>query len=153
MARRSVIAVRVLVLTLTAVTLAAPLRGVAKQPSVGVIADVQRDGQRVRIASPDGSPYGRASLNGRPLEIRCLEAMGSVGITYLLTPILRETVVVLKARERSGRLLWITILKKAFGKPRMSIRTSPGENWGWCGTGGSSFYEARKGSGYVIVAP
>lgn len=118
-----------------------------------VRADLRQNGSRVEILAADISPYGSATFNGRKLAIKCLKASGQVGLSYLLIPVSHEGVVVLKGQLPSGRMLWITILSYMFGKPRMSIRSSPGEDWGWCGTGGASFYDARRAWGDVIITP
>lgn len=133
-----------------AVTLPVPARGGSGR---FVRADLRQAGTRVKILAGDISPYGSAKFNGTKLAIKCLKASGQVGLSYLLIPVSHEGVVVLKGQLPSGRMLWITILKDMFGEPRMSIRTSPGEDWGWCGTGGDSFYGAQRAWGKVIITP
>jgi hypothetical protein len=150
-ARGSISRVRLIAFGLALASAAVPFRGEAKVTRYAVLADLQQAGSHVLIRSGDAAPYGKASLDGRRLEIKCLAVSGQLGVTYLLTPYLEEGVVVLRGSLKSGQLLWITILKHPLRKPQMSIRTTPGENWGWCGTGGASFYEATRASGYVII--
>ena len=137
---------------LTLAFIAAPLGARAQFPESGAVANLRQPGTHVQIITSDAPPYGRANLNGKRIAIDCVAIQGQFYLTTLLIPWPTEGVVVVRGRQ-PGQTLWITILKHPLGKTRMSVRTTPGENWGWCGTGGVSFTEASPATGYIIITP